>query len=444
MIGPKLRRVSIDVSSSSQSQIPPPTVESCSRFVAKLPPCVQTFLLETEFRTPSMLSDSLSDWTITARNLTSFRSPNNTIRADAFLHLASLPQLQAIEIVISTDWSSDLVEHTFMGLPPMPFPSLASLGVVVDANIDFGFQLIRAIHASHLGSISLRTSQATAPDLSHFIAVLPTTRFAGALRYLELAIINKPFELQDNLPSPLPVILHAADLAPLLTLELKDFRAHGFEVAISDELLYKMARAWPSLRTLDLCWYGIGRDSPYAVTLPGLLPLTRLCPHLFSLGVALDATYIPPQPIPEIRPAFGGGQGELCLFKAGYGRLPANAGGEAFAAGWLADCFPSLVSVQSCWCPASLGETDATQWAPAAAWRRVNELLPHMRRVRTQERNWAAHRGPPALVRPPRRRRVFAVCGRAPLGPGRGGADRARVCKVVGSLLHARIECIPV
>ncbi|RDX53397.1 hypothetical protein OH76DRAFT_1479846 [Lentinus brumalis] len=362
--------------------LPGSIADACADFLCRLSRMtrnVQTFKINV-LGQPPPISSRLSSFVSTTQNLTTFASRDVPLHPQAFLHLAHIPSLHTLAVrLCREDWS----EEWAGGLPELHgkcFYALRKLDFQMnDANMCIS--VIKLIRHCGLQSLSLvLTSGQLVKDVAKCLAILPERPFALQLRKLRLVV---------SLTSTPPPIMYTADLVPLFGLDLDEVTIWGCEIAISNELVREMSEAWPNIVKLDLTDRE-GANSPYVVTVPGLLPFVYNCPLLQELHLNIDATNLAfPHPIPEIRPAFGSEQRALRSLWTGYGLIS----DPFFVAGFLADCFPECEQVISSWRGQYSDYPDSNQRVQAALWDGVWHLLKHFAKVRAQERHGAAAAG---------------------------------------------------
>ena len=389
---PSLKSISIVIMDlEALSSAPLPLVQSCSRLFAQtlnVAPNVHYLKLELHATSPSLCSP-LSDWTVLAKNLTSFYAKRDPVRPDAFLSLASLPRLSDLGITFSDlDWPRDL-NDVFNNLPKLPFPSLENLSINTQGNMEFACSLLRVVRSGRVECLEVYITETSAPALSQFLALIPTTRFSAALVTLDLTVKVTDEDHEQHESATLPPILFDYDLRPLFKLDLRHFSIWGCEVATTHDFLHDLACAWPRLEFLDFCTLGIGRDSPYKISLYGLLPFAQYCPNLHTLCIPMDASRIPSR-LPEIPSIVGtaGHDHRQFILGVGYGRPPpfGDIASIAALAGWIARCFPGCDYIKTTWAGVGGRAFGIVEFQTAAEWQRVAAIMQRFQFVRTQER----------------------------------------------------------
>ncbi|KIJ63856.1 hypothetical protein HYDPIDRAFT_112834, partial [Hydnomerulius pinastri MD-312] len=170
-------------------------------------------------------------------------------------------------------------DHT-LTLPQDAFPSIRNLRLTY-CSASFALQLLKSIHSTELMDINLSITGHVAVDvlreLSSAITACPS--WTESMRSLMLSMASSTMSDED--------------VRPLLALkQLRCLCLGNTGLVLDDHLLDDMAKAWPMLEHLHLMNDTPSRSASNA-TLKGLVPFTRYCPNLVSVGLRLDAREIP-------------------------------------------------------------------------------------------------------------------------------------------------------
>ncbi|KAK7038099.1 hypothetical protein R3P38DRAFT_536732 [Favolaschia claudopus] len=196
------------------------------------------------------------------------------IRSDAMAHLARLPKLGQLVVLLAGDHT----DHTAINLPSRPlFPSLSSL-VVRSSNFMPFTSFLSAISSKSLGTMRWVTDNGNPDGLLKVSDVLSKHPSLGALRSLAI-------RMHGDFGVDAPATLEA--FRPLLKLKnLTHLEMSIPSLYVTNEDLKEIASNLPNLFLLKL---GEGSDFPPRVTLSGLAALFHHCKLQF-LDITVDAT----------------------------------------------------------------------------------------------------------------------------------------------------------
>jgi len=234
-----------------------------------------------------------------------------------------------------------------------------------------------------------------APMNKHFHQLFTTMRKRCSLRSLTDITLSPQEDvphddvLPDHVldPNTLHILFAFANLEVLSITTLISF------ANVDNALIKDMASAWPSLKTLEIQYFGASSHTTN-VTLRGLLPLAS-CSSLKQLSITLDATIH--NEFPHLRP--GRGVSNASLLYLAVGQSPIT---DPYAvASFLSDVFPKLAII-------STGPEDYTPEFGVVDeyWGQAKDLFDKFVDIRMQERLWSetvdrtmyvCH--PPALVK---------------------------------------------
>ncbi|KAH7911890.1 hypothetical protein BJ138DRAFT_1084683 [Hygrophoropsis aurantiaca] len=190
-------------------------------------------------------------------------------------HLACLPSLKELDITLPAN-SLDIIESDHN-----TFPALRELHLSSDKP-EPCLQLLESVTSSCFEVIHLDASSMFSVEISQKIIIL----LSSFKNLSHITILERPSVAQSVDHGVFINILN-----PLLQLHnLQHLRlCSGSTYSVDDEVLNKMASAWPRLEFLDLWPPKRGKNVP-RITLPGIIPLLRCCPKLYFFGSIIDAT----------------------------------------------------------------------------------------------------------------------------------------------------------
>lgn len=205
----------------------------------------------------------------------------------AWKHLTSLHTLRAIEID-GSNCPLDLDDFIFA-----PFLNVTTLSFVVDKAEDN----IRLIQRSQFPSLKefefTMGSQALSwAEVEQLFRGLSQCK---ACQTLERITLDSHYasEIHQRTGDSFTAIRQLSRFTQLQTLSL----SIGNFIYPDNDLLLEAASSWPHLRCLKLVDYYFPR--PSAVTFCGLFAALRLCPHLHTLWLSMDAVNIDTDPAAE-------------------------------------------------------------------------------------------------------------------------------------------------
>ena len=316
-------------------------------------------------------------------HLVSVRTGSLPITDQAFYHLAELPHLEAINVripdtITEASFRRSRFGEIFPGLREARFIHPSSLGIIS--------LLVQRIHSPRLDIISaelFKKALILVDDIMTFFSIVVSKNNAERIKELGIeASIEPTPEGRFNEQHLEPLFA----LRSLVTLKLH-LRCR-FD--LDDAALGRAAKAWPSIRVLDLGPGSVRNDSRVP-TLAALVPFAQHCPELQKLGFALDAdlSRVPS----ELRDSQAGIaaciQQKLTLLKVGRARISDPRGVASF----LLDVFPQLRSVDYgnslmfFGAPDALGDEAQAEWDDC--WEAVCERhLTAVARARGIVREW--------------------------------------------------------
>ena len=283
----------------------------------------------------SIIVSAMSTTIRSFKHLVSVRTGPLPITEEAFRHLAELPHLEAIHVripdtITDASFRRARFSETFPSLREARFIHPSSLGIIS--------LLVQHIHSPRLDIISAELfKKALIPvdDVMAFFSVILSKHNAEHIKELSIeASIEPTREGRFNEQHLEPLFA----LRSLVTLKLH-LRC-TFD--LDDAVLGRAAKAWPSIRVLDLGPGSVRRDESARVpTLAALVPFAQHCPELQKLGFALDAdlSRVPSGGLHD--PERAGVQRKLTLLRVGRARISDPRGVASF----LLDVFPQLQSV---------------------------------------------------------------------------------------------------
>jgi hypothetical protein len=204
-------------------------------------------------------------------------------------HLRGLPNLMSLMgMGIKTLSDIDLFtteDGGFSNLHTFGFISQSwTISASMIESMDCPFKFLRVI---------CRLSREPPTALSMFTNVLNRHRSASSLTVLVLCgIVHADQQTASEVLRPLFSLRALRDIALIFS----------FIHVLGDDWLEEAALSWPSLRYLSLALrertsVEVLRLKIPQMTLAGLLPLIKYCPHLHHICLSLDATQIRPSPL---------------------------------------------------------------------------------------------------------------------------------------------------
>ncbi|CDO77304.1 hypothetical protein BN946_scf184753.g54 [Trametes cinnabarina] len=217
--------------------------------------------------------------------------------SDSILALSTLPDLAVVKVFLPR------ITSVHQALQAIDYPIFSTISVLQISAVELERSLrhlIRQTSSSQLTEVHLCTAHdPSASELREFLNILSSPPRKDTLTAVSIS---------SPLPSSIPLMISMSALPPMdlpgcsldfsvfcpLTAcaELAELEVTSFFIKLDDELISLLANAFPMLQSLRLMLpYNAGKVSE--VTLEGLLPLFRQCPHLIHLAVPIDATRPP-------------------------------------------------------------------------------------------------------------------------------------------------------
>ncbi|KAJ8591714.1 hypothetical protein M405DRAFT_95226 [Rhizopogon salebrosus TDB-379] len=275
LLSPMLRRC--DISQRAVSLIHPDF-----KFIAACSPAVESLSIQTKVHTANGLM-LLSETICSCKHLRYLSCP--PLNSAAWTHLSNLPNLLTVRIIEHGD------HHPVRwgGLNFAPFLNVTSLDFVVLVAAD----VLTVLHHSEFPSLTAFTMFTKTLPLADAVQLCRTLSQCKACRTLEyLRISSGNQELLENSDMPLTIIEHFLCFVQLRSLRV----AVHFPIYLDNNLLWQAMSSWPHIEILELDDRHL---LPRAVTLQGLFSALRLCPHLHTLRVPVDAVDIDIDPNAE-------------------------------------------------------------------------------------------------------------------------------------------------
>ncbi|KAI1790199.1 hypothetical protein LXA43DRAFT_525345 [Ganoderma leucocontextum] len=319
---------------------------------------------------------------------------NSQMSLETIIHLAGLNNLREVSIRADAErsrefflWARERGGHFF--------PSLQVFSLSTDS-VDVCEKWLNLIRQPDLHSVDVQVDQPpAATDFHDFLTKLTEHPARRILRNVHFRSAQ-PSPRNNSL-----YIIRPDTLSPLLQLNISQLRLEpGAPIAIDDECVERMARAWPRLTALELNaeWrrYAPMGITP-SVTLKGLIPLAEHCPAvgMLSIPIGTDVSAFEEDYEAGLRPA-GGVSFKQC-YMVGVGPSPIEQEADLLMiAGFLSDLCPDLMSLKTAWGrgqpmkETGEGETslDLESQEMGEAWRQTEKYAREMARVRRQERAW--------------------------------------------------------
>lgn len=230
---------------------------------------------------PRMLSDMVRGW----NHLTIFES-NIGFPRDALTHLATLPKLHTLSIVI---WDINCVSETLASSTPTfrkldkltlscrswtavqkffamatSYPYLRVIDLIISVEVSDQDFPVAAFFRSLTASCTHSVLEEILVRHDHYLAC-PSRDWRGSLMHQDVLKSLCQFYKMKKIT----ILTH-----------------HHYD--LENESLHHIVSSWPSLRELHLGCYGWNGQSK--ISLAGLKKMTRCCPSLRKISLAIDAT----------------------------------------------------------------------------------------------------------------------------------------------------------
>ncbi|KAI1790177.1 hypothetical protein LXA43DRAFT_922446 [Ganoderma leucocontextum] len=330
------------------------------------------------------------------------------VTAPALLHLSTVKNLQSLHATLSPELSED----AFDDVPPAAhFPTLRHTYLQHETSLAVCTAVIRFIRSKVFSTAEVKCDSPGSATVAHvrdFFSALADSPFQSSPMRISLEV--NALANPESSPITNDTFAGLLRLKVLVALDLNI--CHPF--AIDDELIAALAHSFPDLTYLNLAtkrpWKG---PPPRSASAPGgaktsetapsirtLVQLAKHCPHMHTVGFALDARTCDP----ETRPGGGTVHTKLRTLRVGCSTI---ASPEAVAA-FLSDVFPKLFDVDNDWArevdlegedAVNLADMDAEERRRLErevrnreAWWDVEYLIKEFMGIRMQERDWAGRR----------------------------------------------------
>ncbi|KAJ6578521.1 hypothetical protein B0H19DRAFT_1230183 [Mycena capillaripes] len=214
----------------------------------------------------------------------------------ALVHLAQLPNVKSLKITAPSQ--SYHPSPTVFISASGTFPFLENLAFV-SAPLSYATTILEL--ASNCPLVSLEMSgvsyRLTATDARKFYAALAKHSSHTSLRSITIPGDPNGYYEPDTPIPPSTTHVYAVGgdtLRPLFSFAhlVNVSLAHPVGFDLDDAVIVDMARAWPSIQSLELI-ASPARHMPSRVTLEGLYAFAKYCPRLRSLCITFDATVVP-------------------------------------------------------------------------------------------------------------------------------------------------------
>jgi hypothetical protein len=288
-------------------------------------------------------------------------------------HLSTLSNLADLEIMIARD---TVVQAGSATIRATSFPALRVLIIWTELWVTADAFFEAHLQPSSLEMVTFWVDEA--PMNKHFHQLFTTMRKCCSLRSLTDITLSPQEDVPDDDvlpdhvldPNTLHILFAFANLEVLSITTLISF------ANVDNALIKDMASAWPSLKTLDIQYFGTSSHTTN-VTLHGLLPLAS-CSSLKQLSINLDATIH--NEFPHLRP--GRGVSNTSLLYLAVGQSPIT---DPYAvASFLSDVFAKLAIISTGLeeCAPEFGVVDEY-------WDQAKDLFDKFVDIRMQERLWS-------------------------------------------------------
>ncbi|KAK7044493.1 hypothetical protein R3P38DRAFT_166034 [Favolaschia claudopus] len=318
-------------------------------------PCLDNIVLEHVAQLPSLKS-------LTLRKQTTLRSFPSSVSSNATL----FPSLRSVDIIAADDVDAIIPLLALMAHAPMN-------DLTIDIPDKVPANRIAALYSA-IGRYCVHSSLKEIMYGHGFGGCIPIASSVDAATYL----------------------MNGAQILPLTSFtnftEVYLTPPLGFD--LDDAIIADLAQAWPHLSHLSLfssCYV----NYPSRVTLNGLLPLPRYCPHLRSLTLPLDAASEMRWPQKLHSESDGDEPGrrlqQRSLVSLNVMRSPIT---DSSPVAWfLSSVFPRLKSILTDYELQPAGGEGRADLIEVVAlhekWKAVEGVLPLLRRVRAEEQAWA-------------------------------------------------------
>ncbi|KZP06340.1 hypothetical protein FIBSPDRAFT_1053603 [Athelia psychrophila] len=315
-----------------------------------------------------LIGSTISSMVCAMHNLRIVHFPNSALDTLALNHLASLPNLHAVELFappIQSISTSSVVLHA--PFPVLRRPSLRAFGW--DDLISFAEKIL----PEHLEEFNAMVDNLHSGIVTSQLRQLNVTLAAKCRTTLAKVALQ---DTDQTSWRPLdPAGLTALDMEPLLacekldTLSLEPRCSFG---ELGDRFLLALAKALPKLRHLGFPTYSrcvtLSKFTPI-----GMLYLAQHCPHLEWIGLPINE---------HLSDWVGKATGDTCASRVRYltlGRSPLRSNTSKDMALFLSSVFPDLEKIVA-W------EGKAMDDPSAHNWKNVIELYDYGHTIRKQER----------------------------------------------------------
>lgn len=309
---------------------------------------------------------------------------------EGVLHLSQLPNLRILRV----DLRLISLDHLESAFGHIRFPVLQQV-LLSSPSMSHSLRFLKFIQSTSVDTINLNVDDETCAADYHAIfsewASNPSYRNLSVIDISEMRICS---DYDDKHIIDISVLRPLFHLARLTSLKLETLCTYDLD----DAAIKEIARAWPRLETLDLSIRECGWEIPSKVTLSGLVPLLRHCPHIALLGLVVDATVLPTASSPS------SSSSSLSSSEAATSRLPgAGVRNTALESLWLGDSkitrpalvaaflsavAPNIEQIVSWNTPLLSGRNGKDKYMKR--WKEVERLVRHFALVRRQEREWAS------------------------------------------------------
>lgn len=340
-------------------------------------------------------------------NLTTVDVDPETLRLPALLALGECPKLTKLGLCLEGDNYFATVPHYEEYLTKRPlFPSLttARLDGGLAPDFEVHIALLRAISSCTLTSLLCVAPEATAENVSLLFKALAEHPSRNAFASIEVSEFQYINLASDRFPycSEDPGLTMETFL-PLCTLpKIQKFvLSTWMPLPTNDDLVERLAAAWPNLRFLELVDARpplVDEQRP-CITYKSLVTLARKCPRLTELAIAFDFA-----DAPELVPDGRSGRSRmpvalefLVRFSVAYTLQSYGADAQWALARLLSATMPNLAFLDSKWhSVARQARSDHSQRTKlgrhvikqSLAWEDVCDKVIYLAEIRQQERRW--------------------------------------------------------
>lgn len=264
--------------------------------VPESPQILRQFLVELPHRYPLLeslhlphfymgwlqLSDIASQLLLTCHKLQRVELAR-TLEQETFQCTGRMPNLTYLRAILPSTLFRQPSDAKPAG-PPL-FPSLTDV-VFQAPNFDPCSAFIRRITSTSLRSVTIACSESSLSrdTIRAFFGLLQKHKQIRDV-CLNLNNMNTRGSRAFDLPV-IPQTIHPLLVLPGIT-HLKISPCCGLRIDIDDELIQSISTSWPNLESLVFAYDQPSLGKPQ-ITLAGLLPLAKSCPHLTHLSLAVD------------------------------------------------------------------------------------------------------------------------------------------------------------